>query len=138
MIKKLYCFYWSEYEGYSPHNLIHEINKTQEEFESDCKKALIDSFEEYRLQEQGWIGIDSMISFAVEYMIKNMGYARPEEISYGFFNSMIIRGECFEEGKMREDDQAVLEVVGQDIFNKILDHNNEIENSIYDKDKEVK
>ena len=135
---RIYNFYWSEYEGYSPHILIHDITKTQEEFENDCKKAIIDSFEDYIKQEDSWIGIDRMISFAVDYMVKNMGYTQPEEISFGFYNAMIINGEIYEDGKMNEYDQAVLDLVGQEIFDRILNHNQEIESNLYNHDTEVK
>ena len=136
---KIYNFYWAEYEGYSPHNLTHKEDKTQEQFEIDCKNALINCGKEYIDQEESWVGIDGWIVYAVDYMIKNMGYKTLDEVSYGLCNAMIISGgnhkyeTNYKIEDLDEDGKGVLEVVGKELFDKAIEHNKKIDEKIYEK-----
>ena len=83
----IFEFYWSWYEDYSP-TLFEGEDKTQEEWEKDCKKALADSFDEYMEKESGWAQLPTWIKCACT-KLEEYGYKLVSPVKYGLFGLYI-------------------------------------------------
>ena len=125
----IYEFFWSWYEDYVPHLLLHKENKTKQEFEKDCINALKIVGKEYIEKETSWVGAHRWIKNAVEYMYKNMGYEKPNIINFGHFGSYIIEHNT--ENKLKEDDTEWKKLVGKDLFKKASEKNKKIDKELY-------
>jgi len=79
----IFEFSWSDYETYIPYILEGE-EKTREEFEADCNKALKESFDEYMSNVGGcWASLDGWTSYAVR-KIQEYGYTLIKPMSFGY------------------------------------------------------
>ena len=76
-------FSWSDYEDYHPYILDGE-DKTQEEFEADCNKALKESFSEYMaVVGDYWAGLTDWTKYAVAKM-EDYGYTLVKPMKFGY------------------------------------------------------
>lgn len=81
----VYEYYQSWYIGeYSPRLFEHEEAKSKEEFEVDCKKALLDCLGEYLVQENSWADISRWIEYSSKSLVK-YGYKEVCPITCDWF-----------------------------------------------------
>ncbi len=122
----IYEFYWSWYEEYTPWLFEHD-SKTQEEFEDDCKKIMLESFDEYMTSrgEYDWAGVSDWMEFSLD-RFANYGYAKVKPIAWGLFGGFIVKD---------ENNKEVLKDFPKEIFNKMVKWNKSLEAST---DKGVK
>lgn len=117
----IYELYWSWYEDYQPHLFEHEQIKTEEEFEADCKKALLDCVEEYLAQEDSWAGMPDWIEYACKSLTK-YGYERVRPVSCGWFGGYIIKADRIDSELQAEFPAA---------YKLFAEHNSRIEKEMY-------
>ena len=126
---KVYEFYWNWYEEYSPTLFSHKEDKSELEWELDCKRAIKECGEEYLKQEQNWAGAQNWIGFATHKLIE-YGYELITPITFGHWGSFIIEHEVNEEG-LGEDDIKWKEIVGDELFKKAIEHNIKLNKELY-------
>ena len=68
----IFEFSWSWHEDYCP-ILLEGPEKTKEEFEVDCKKAMSESFDEYMKKEKSWASLPRWIEIA-SIKLEDYGY----------------------------------------------------------------
>lgn len=86
---EIFEFYWSDYDEHCPY-LFEHINKTKEEFEADCKRAMIESFNGYMEQEHGWAGVSDWVKYSCK-KLEEYGYKKVCPITFGFFGGYIVK-----------------------------------------------
>lgn len=125
LVMKLCIFQWYWYEECDNYILVHDKNKSQEEFKADCVNALRKCGGDYLKKEEGWASAQGWIEAAAEYMVNNMGYRRPEQDVFAHFGSYLI---CHDEGQgLNDEDKRWKEIVGEQLFSKAQERNRKIE-----------
>ena len=92
----IFEFYWSWHEDYCPY-LFEHTDKTEEEFNSDCIRAMTECFDKYMQEHDDWW---ASISDWVEYActkLQDYGYTRVKPIRFGLFGGYIVSKEDKEE-----------------------------------------
>lgn len=115
---------WTDYEDYRPHLFIGPVTKTEKDWEEDCKRALRECGEEYIDQENGWIGANLWIEFALkklgEYGYKHIHTTRWDFCGGAILGDGYVDGERADEG---DDEKDWRKVVGDDLLDKAVEHN---------------
>jgi len=79
----IFEFSWSDYEEYKPY-ILEGKERSREEFEKDCNKALKESFEEYLSNvEFMWAGLPDWMEYAVIKM-EDYGYKIIKPMQFGY------------------------------------------------------
>lgn len=125
---KVYEFYWSWYEEFCPLLFSNKEDKTEIEWELDCKRAIKECGEEYLKQEKSWAGANNWIEFSTHKLIE-YGYERVVPITFGHFGSYII--EHYDD--IDDDDIKWKEIIGDELFRKTIEHNKELNERLYNK-----
>ena len=122
----IFNFYWSWYEDNYSHILESE-DKTQEEFEEDCNRALKESFDKY-ISEVGdtWAGLPDWIEYSIKKLEED-GYKAIEPVKFGYFGLYLPKEE------FTNDDEEIPRFSKQ--IEKMKKHNTKIEIELYDKDE---
>ena len=124
---------WSWYEEYR-HWLFENNDKTQEEFDADCKRAIRECGEEYLKSEESWIGAPDWIEYASNKLLE-YGYKAVCPVNFEHFGTYIIEHE--ERKKLdgsidiREDDMEFKEIIGEELYNKAVEINKKIDEKIH-------
>ncbi len=85
----IFEFSWSWYEDYSPH-LFESNDKTKAEFEADCKKAMVECFDDYMSDDnKGWAAVPDWIDRACD-KLEEFGYDRIKPTHFGLFGGYIV------------------------------------------------
>lgn len=114
---KLFELGWGLYEEWSYHLFIH-FDKTQDDFKQDVKSLLIKYGKDYLSSEQSWAGANGWVDFIAEKM-PELGYQPIKPISESFWGAFIIEGKG-------DDDKEWGEVVGEELLQEAIIHNNKI------------
>jgi hypothetical protein len=122
----IYKLYWIDYDNVIDHLLEHS-DKTKEQFEEDCIKAIRDVGEKYLGEELGWISAEKWISMAAEKLI-DFGYKKVDTINWGHFGSDIIGNQTIDDDFnivqfTDSDDEEWRKIVGDSFFEKALKTN---------------
>ena len=128
----IFEFYWSWYEDYTPY-ILEGPEKTKEEFETDCKKAMKESFEEYISSvDDRWAGLPDWMEKAVEKMT-DYGYKKVKPLSFGYFGLYLPKTDvyCDENNKIRriEYEESYPEFL--DEINRMIKHNDAFDKELY-------
>jgi len=119
---------WSDYDSCVYFMLEHDINKTKEQFEEDCVKAIREIGKKYIDEERGWISAREWIKIAAEKM-KDYGYKPVDTITWGHSGSDIIGDYDIDDSfnielrPISEDDKEWKKIVGDVLFEKSLEKN---------------
>ena len=133
----IYEFYWSWYEDYQPTLFSSLEEKSIEQWQEDCKKALREVGEKYLKEEDGWASAPHWIKKAGEVLVK-YGYKEVSPISFGHFGSYIINHEE-DDNYHDEEGGRWKELVGEDLYNKAVEHNRKLDSTLWsDKVKDIK
>jgi hypothetical protein len=114
---KLFELGWGWYEDWSYHLFIH-FGKTQDDFKQDVKSLLVKYGKDYLASEQSWAGANGWVDFIAEKM-PELGYQPIKPIRESFFGAYIIEGN-------EDDAKAWGEVVGEELLQEAITHNNKI------------
>lgn len=79
----IFEFYWSWYEDYSP-IILEGPEKTEEEFKNDCKRAMIESFDSYMSNIDGWASMSDWVPVA-SLKLEEYGYKILKPVHFGYF-----------------------------------------------------
>ncbi len=127
----IFNFYWSWYEDFDS-NLLEHPDKTPKEFEKDCMKALVDSFDQYfeiTKKESHWASMQDWIEFSIKNM-KEYGYKVIKPVAFGFFGGMIVDKKIKNiEKKLYKNFPKQMKIMSK--YNKVLD--GELYKDIYEK-----
>jgi hypothetical protein len=124
----IYEMNWSDYDSYSCFLLEHYINKTKEQFEEDCIKAIREIGKKYLDEEDGWISAGEWLKIAAEKM-KDYGYRPVDTITWGHSGSDIIGDYDIDDNfnielrPITQDDREWKKIVGDVLFEKSLEKN---------------
>ena len=118
---KLFELGWVWYEGWSYHLFIH-FGKTQEDFKQDVKSLLVKYGKDYLASEESWAGANGWVDFIADKM-PELGYQPIQPIRESFSGAYIIEGD-------NEDDKRWGEVVGKELLQEAISHNNKIREEI--------
>lgn len=114
---KLFELGWGWYVDWSYHLFIH-FGKTKDDFKQDVKSLLVKYGKDYLASEQGLAGANGWVDFIAEKM-PELGYQPIKPIRESFFGAYIIEGD-------EDDDKAWGEVVGEELLQEAITHNNKI------------
>ena len=115
---------YSWYEEHHYH-LFEAPDKTQEEWEDDCKKAIQEVGEAYIEQgKNGWVSADQWIVLAAQ-KLSEYGYTPVRSLTWGYWGPSIIE---------RDDDAKWEGIVGKNLHSKALAKNKELRAEM---DKEI-
>ena len=114
---KLFELGWGWYEDWSYHLFIH-FGKTQEDFKQDVKSLLVKYGRDYLASEESWACANGWVDFIAEKM-PELGYQPIQPIRENFFGAYIIEGS-------EDDDKIWGEVVGEELLQEAIAHNNKI------------
>ena len=79
----IFNFSWSDYDCYQPH-IFEGEERTSEEFEADCNKALKESFDEYMsILDDSWASLSYWMEYALVKM-EDYGYKRVKPMEFGY------------------------------------------------------
>lgn len=124
----IFEFYWAWYEDYQPH-ILEGKEKTQEEFEADCKKALRESFDDYLANVgDAWAGLPEWTEAAVLKM-QNYGYTIVYPMKFGYCGLDMPKTDRYSE----EDNDVELKEYENDFpdfleeIKKIIEHNDVVD-----------
>lgn len=120
----IFEFSWSWYEDYSPF-IFEGPEKTEEEWKQDCIQALKDVGETV-LKDDSWAGASGWVESACS-ALENKGYKRVKPVSFGVFGAYIIEGDD-------EDDKEFGELVGEELYQKAIEHNRLISEEMHKED----
>lgn len=121
---KIYNFSWGYYEDYVPRILLHSENKSQEQFKSDCIAAMRAVGVKYIEESKPWLSAPDWIKKAIEYLVSNMGYVLPEEISLNVWGDYIIKDK---ENPDAQEEDSLRFIVGENLYLKASDKNRLLE-----------
>jgi len=120
---KLFELGYSDWEDWGQWLFLHD-NKTQDEFEQDCKDMFVKYGEEYINKDDCWVSASDWAGFAMEHM-GELGYAVPERLHFGFREEMII------DGRGRDEQYNWQKIVGDKLYNMAIKKNKEIEEEMH-------
>ena len=124
----IFEFCWSWYEDYCP-ILLEGPEKTKEEFEVDCKKAMAESFDEYMVQEDSWAQLPTWVEFA-SIKLEDYGYKIFRPISFGCFGLYIPKDDKYGDNDYHDEDEDQFpEFIEQ--IQKMKDHNNILDKKLH-------
>ena len=118
---------WGWYEDWSYHLFVH-FGKTQEQFKEDVKLLLVKYGKDYLKSEISWAGANGWVDFIADKM-PELGYQPIKPISESFFGAYIIEGN-------EEDDNRWGEVVGEELLQEAILHNNKVREKMYNRNDE--
>ena len=120
----IFDFYWSWYEDYQPH-LLEGEDKTREEFEADCIRALTETFDNYILNVgDTWAGLPDWIDMAAVKMI-DYGYKTVKPMCFGKFGLYLPRTEM----EIDEEENDLAEFSEQ--IKAMKKHNDALDEELY-------
>ena len=116
----IFEFNWNWFEDYCP-NLFEHPDKTAEEFEVDCKKALRECFDEYMKDQDAWVGVNDWVEFACG-TLKSYGYIPVVTVSYGLFGGYIVDKHSKDSKLLRDFPEEIQKMVKHnEAYRKIHD-----------------
>jgi hypothetical protein len=119
---------WVCHEDWSYHLFIH-FGKTQEQFKEDVKLLLVKYGKDYLKSETSWAGANRWVDFIADKM-PELGYRPIKPISESFFGAYIIKGND-------EDDKRWGEVVGEELLQEAILHNNKVREKMDNRNDEA-
>ena len=119
---------WGWYEDWSYHLFIH-FGKTQEQFKEDVKLLLVKYGKDYLKSETSWAGANGWVDFIADKM-PELGYQPIKPISESFFGAYIIKGN-------EDDDKRWGEVVGEELLQEAILHNNKVREEMDNRNDEA-
>ena len=120
---------WGWYEDWIYHLFIH-FGKTEEDFKQDIKSLLVKYGKDYLASEKSWVGANGWIDFIAEKM-PELGYQPVQPIRENFFGAYIIEGND-------DDDKRWGDVVGEELLQEAILHNNKVREEIDNRKNEAK
>ncbi len=79
----IFEFSWSDYDCYHPY-IFEGEERSREEFEADCNKALKESFDKYMSNvENTWAGLDRWMEYSIVKM-EGYGYTLIKPMAFGY------------------------------------------------------
>ena len=122
----IFEFSWSWYEDYRP-TILEGPDKTQEEFEEDCKKAMkecFNSFMKTQEKEDMWAGLSDWVEFAAK-KLEDYGYKIVKPICVNYWGLYLPKH--YDKGD--EDSEKQFPELQKEIA-KMKDHNEKVENGL--------
>lgn len=119
---------WGWYEDWSYYLFIH-FGKTQEQFKQDVKSLLVKYGKDYLKSEQSWAGANGWVDFIADKM-PELGYQPIKPISESFFGAYIIEGN-------EDDDKRWGEIVGEELLQEAILHNNKVREEMDNRNDEA-
>ena len=133
----IFEFSWSWYEDYCP-ILLEGPEKTQPEFEADCKKAMAESFDTYMEdpdQEGRWVQLPYWVEYAAK-KLEDYGYKIFKPIEFGCFGLYIPKDDRYGDKDYHDEDEDQFPEFTEQIA-RMKKHNNaldqDLHGDIYDK-----
>jgi len=120
----IFEFSWSWYEDYCP-ILLEGPEKTKEEFEADCLKAMEEVFDAYMEEEDSWAQLPRWVEVATE-KLEDYGYKIFKPIHFGCFGLYIPKDSRYDKEPYHDEDedqfpQFVEQIARMKKHNNILD-----------------
>lgn len=125
---KVFQLTWSWYEECSFWLFFHKEDKTKEDWESDCKKAIKNIGKEYLDQETSWPGASRWIEMST-IELEKLGYKKIKPIEFGCFGSYII------DERKNEDKDEFEKIVGKELIDRAVGMSKKIQKTLYSKKK---
>jgi hypothetical protein len=121
MKNKVFSLGYYYYDGGSREFILYHENKTKKDFTQDVLFEMKEYAEKYNYVEgeASFIGISDFIENSYE-KLSEKGYKKFETISFDVFASNIIS----------EEDEGLKTILGEELFNKIVNVNKKIEGII--------
>jgi len=114
---------WTWNEDYIPYLFSHET-KTKEDFRNDVKYLMRKYGKEYIEQEFSWVGASWWIEFIAKKM-PELGYTHVYPEAMSVFGAFII------ENINNKDDKEFGEIIGEELLQEAIKHNNKIKKKLY-------
>jgi hypothetical protein len=119
---QVFNFLWQDSEEQDNH-LFYHPDKTEEQFQEDCKKALVEVGDIYIDNEESWITLFDWVNIAA-IKLEEYGYTRITPILFSLWGNYIIEEDRDEVDKLEE-------AVGNRLLQKAISRNTEIEKKAF-------
>lgn len=115
MIFRLYWAWWDSYwEAFFQHEDGPLTDKTESEWQEDCKRALLSCFDEYLAQEKGMPSVVRWFEFGIS-SIESVGYKKVDLPTFSYTGTDIVYAED------RSDIAALKTLFGEEWIRKMAE-----------------
>ena len=119
---KTYTLYYSTYDYSESGVFIHEKDKSKEQFDADCKRAMIECGETYLSTETSWADTDGWFGATINKLIE-YGYKHPENYCFNIPYTGIIE----DDDDKKEFIEPFQKIVGKKLLQKAIKHNKDLQ-----------